>query len=509
MSGRRRRWWYRLSLRARLMIIGVVGVAVAITGAGIALDAILTAGIVKNLDAEAAAAADQVVTLVNTGDLPDPLPVAGALVIQVVDSQGRVLAGSAGADRLTPLIPADRLASSTGGAAITAPGSLAGVPGTLRVVVRVAGPASQPRWVLSAVSLTDVQRSTQALRSALLIADPVLLSVLGVIAWLVIGQALRPVEALRAAAERVSGTGTDEILPVPPADDEIHALATTLNDMLARLAVARERQRAFVADAAHELRSPLASLRTQLEIAARHGPTPDLVDDTLLDVDRLTRIVSDLLLLARSDTGELPSRPSAIDAGTVVAEGIEAVPARVPVARRLPDHPVPAVLDSDHLRRVVVNLVENAQRYATSRVRVHLEDGPETLVLDVDDDGPGIPVSDRDRVFERFTRLDPSRTAHGGGSGLGLPIVRHLLAAMGGTVAVADPPDGSGSRLRCTIPRRSTYGTASETDPGDDIAGGETSSGPAGGAAAVPDGPVDVPAGAALPPSRRRAQGRR
>jgi signal transduction histidine kinase len=440
------------------MTIGLVGVAVAITGAGIALDRILVSGILKNLDAEAAAAADQVVTLVNTGDLPDPLPVAGALVIQVVDSQGRVLAGSAGADRLTPVVPAGRLTTEAGGPAVTAEGSLAGVPGTLRVVVRTAGPASEPRWVLSAVSLTDVDRSSRALRTALLIADPVLLTVLAVIAWFVIGQALRPVEELRAAAERVSGTGTEETLPLPAAHDEIRSLAITLNDMLTRLTAAGNRQRAFVADAAHELRSPLASLRTQLDIAARHGPTPDLVDEALVDVDRLTRIVSDLVLLARSDTGELPSHPVEVDAREVISEAVDSVPARVPVVRRFPDGPVAECLDPDHLRRVVVNLVENAQRYAATSMWVTADDRSDLLVIDVDDDGPGIPDADRDRVFERFTRLDESRTAHTGGSGLGLPIARDLARALGGTLQLSDPPEGAGCRFRITIPRHPTDG---------------------------------------------------
>lgn len=453
LSGRRERWWWRLTLRARLMVIGVVGVAVAITGAGIALDRILTAGIVRNLDAEAAAGAAQVVTLVNSSDLPDPLPIAGALVIQVVDSQGRVLAGSAGADRLTPLVPADRLVAVADGPAVTVPGSLAGTSGTLRVAVRSAGPAADPRWVLSAVPSADVERSTQALRTGLLIADPVLLLVLGVIAWFVIGQALRPVEELRAAAARVSGTGGDETLPVPAADDEIRALAVTLNDMLGRLTAARDRQRAFVADAAHEFRSPLASLRTQLEIAGRHGPTPETIDDALIDIDRLTRIVTDLLVLVRSDTGELPSRRLAIDVGTVVSEAIDAVPSRVPVDRDLPNDPVLATLDPDHLHRVVVNLLENAQRHARSAVRVAVHAEPDTLVIDVDDDGPGIAVADRDRVFERFTRLDASRAADTGGSGLGLPIVRELLSSMGGHVEVRDGPDGAGCRFRCTLPR--------------------------------------------------------
>lgn len=446
-------WWYRLTLRARLMTIGLVGVAIAITGAGIALDRILVAGIVKNLDAEAAAAAAQVVTLVNSGDVPDPLPVAGALVIQVVDSQGRVLAGSAGADRLTPIVPAGRLTIDADGPAVNADGNLAGVPGTLRVVVRTAGPAAETRWVLSAVSLTDVERSSRALRSALLIADPVLLTVLAVIAWFVIGQALRPVEELRAAAERVSGTGVAETLPVPAADDEIRSLAMTLNDMLARLGAAGIRQRTFVADAAHELRSPLASLRTQLDIAARHGPTPDLVDDALIDVDRLTRIVSDLVLLARSDTGSLPSRPVDVDVGDVIATAIDMVPDRMPVSTRLPAGRLTAHLDPDHLRRIVINLVENAQRHAATTVWVGLEDRAGLLLIDVDDDGPGIPEADRDRVFQRFTRLDESRTTDAGGSGLGLPIARDLARALGGTLDLRSRPDGVGCRFRVAIPR--------------------------------------------------------
>jgi signal transduction histidine kinase len=452
-TDRRQWWWYRLTLRARLMAIGVVGVAIALTGAGIALDRILVAGILRNLDAEAAAAAAQVVTLVNTGDLPDPLPVAGALVIQVVDSQGRVLAGSAGADRLTPVVPADRLTIDANGPAVNADGNLAGIPGSLRVVVRTAGPAGEPRWVLSAVSLTDVDRSSRALRTALLIADPVLLTVLAVIAWFVIGQALRPVEELRAAAERVSGTGAGEALPVPPANDEIRSLAITLNDMLARLTAAGNRQRSFVADAAHELRSPLASLRTQLDIAARHGPTPDLVDDALIDVERLTRIVSDLVLLARSDTGEIPSHAVDVDVREVVTTAIDTVPARVPVAHRLPPGPLAAHLDPDHLRRVVVNLVQNAQRHAATTVQVTIDDTPDLLVIDVDDDGPGIAEADRDRVFQRFTRLDESRTADTGGSGLGLPIARDLARALGGTLDLCDPPDAVGCRFRVTIPR--------------------------------------------------------
>ena len=224
--------------------------------------------------------------------------------------------------------------------------------------------------------------------------------------------------------------------------------------MLARLTAAGNRQRSFVADAAHELRSPLASLRTQLDIAARHGATPDLVDDALIDVERLTRIVSDLVLLARSDTDELPSQAVDVDVRAVVTAAIDTVPARVPVAHRLPAGPLVAHLDPDHLRRVVVNLVENAQRHAATTVQVTVEDRPDLLVIDVDDDGPGIAEADRDRVFQRFTRLDESRTTDTGGSGLGLPIARDLARALGGTLDLYDPPDGAGCRFRVIIPRQ-------------------------------------------------------
>lgn len=455
----RPRWWHRLTLRARLLLVGVLGVAVAIGGAGVALDRILAASVMRNLDAEAAAAAAQVVTLVNAREAPNLLPVAGALVIQVVDRQARVLAGSASADRLTPLVPARSLAAAATKPAVTVAGSLAGVPGSLRVAVREAGPASDPQWVLAAVSVSDIPRSTQALRGALLIADPILLVVLAVIAWFVIGQALRPVEALRAAAERVSGTGAAGALPVPVADDEIRALAITLNDMLVRLAAARDRQQAFAADAAHELRSPLASLKAQLEMAERFGATGDGLRDALIDVDRLTRIVDDLLLLVRSDTGRLPSHPVPTDVVAVVRDATDSrnaagAPAGdVRAVLDAPADPVFAVVDPDHLRRVVVNLVANAQRHALRSVRVTVRAVATGVVIDVDDDGPGIDPADRERVFGRFTRLDASRAGDTGGTGLGLPIARQLMTAMGGTVAVLDGPDGSGCRLRCTLPR--------------------------------------------------------
>jgi signal transduction histidine kinase len=229
-------------------------------------------------------------------------------VIQVVDSQGRVVSGSATADRLIPLLRPAELTRALAGGTVIVPGARAGTIGPLRVRAISAGPAGDPVSVIVAVPVADVVTSQIVLRTSLMIAIPLLVAVLAVIAWYVIGRTLRPVEQLRLGAERIGAgvglpggrAGEQDRLPVPAARDEIQALALTLNDMLDRLAAGRARQRTFVADAAHELRSPLASMRTQLEVARHLGEGGELPDDLLAEVDRLSVLVEDLLLLAGS-----------------------------------------------------------------------------------------------------------------------------------------------------------------------------------------------------------------
>jgi signal transduction histidine kinase len=265
-----------------------------------------------------------------------------------------------------------------------------------------------------------------------------------VIAWRVIGWTLRPVEQLRAGAEqisrtrRINGPTDHERLPVPAAADEIHALAVTLNEMLDRLAEARERQRSFVADAAHELRSPLASIRAQLEVAERLGEGGTLPADLMMDLERLSGLVEDLLLLARADADTRPpARLTPVDARDLVTEMTATYPdARVPVILSA-NGSMMIMGDPEELRRAVGNLVDNAVRHARTRVEVAAEVDHDQAVISVSDDGPGIPLADRERVFERFTRLDDSRGRSSGGAGLGLAIVRELVTRAGGTVALS------------------------------------------------------------------------
>jgi signal transduction histidine kinase len=432
------------------MIVGLLGVAIALLTGGLAFYGALTLSLNRTVDNEALASAQDVAALVNTDRLPDPVPVSGSQVIQVVDANQRVIAGSATADRLTPLLTPEELERALSGEPVEVSGVRLGRDEPLRVRAVSAGSAAQPVAVIAAVPFGDVLAIRTAFRNAVLISSPLLLAVLGAIAYRVIGWTLRPVEQLRAGAEQISAPRAlgdeaprEERLPVPPAADEIHALAVTLNGMLDRLAAARERQRSFVADAAHELRTPLASMRAQVEVAERLGEGGTLPADLLSDLERLSRLIEDLLLLARADADTRP--PARLDpvAGRALLAEVAAAYAGARVPVRVAPGPEASVLaDEGELRRAVDNLVANAVRHADSAVELELAVVDEEVVVTVRDDGPGIAAADRERVFERFTRLDDARARDFGGTGLGLPIVRELVRRAGGSVTLTDgvPP---------------------------------------------------------------------
>ncbi|GAA2486338.1 ATP-binding protein [Terrabacter carboxydivorans] len=435
----------RLSIRARLMLVGLAGVAGALVIGGVLLYAVLTASLGRSLEGTARASAQQVALLVDSGRMPDPVPVSGSQVVQVIDAAGRVVTGSVTADRLTALVTPDELRRALAGLQVVVPGSRSGLSGRLQVVAVPAGPA-HAYSVVAAAPTADVEQSTRTLRTLLLWIFPLLLAVLALIAWRVIGAALAPVEALRRGAARIDESSSEsERLPVPPTSDEVSALATTLNAMLDRITVARRKQRAFVADAAHELRSPLASMRTQLEVAQRLGEGGDLPADLLGDVDRLTTLVDDLLLLARADDAATNRQSSAVD----VAELLSEVVGRYRGAR-VPVRVAPGVVGRDmqtwarrgELVRALTNLVDNAVRHARTGVVLDAAAVGHQVEVTVSDDGHGIGTQDRERVFDRFTRLDEARDRDSGGSGLGLPITRALLRRNGGDVRLEDAAPG-------------------------------------------------------------------
>ncbi|WP_425322729.1 sensor histidine kinase [Actinoplanes ianthinogenes] len=436
------------------MLTSAAALALGLAAGGVLLVAVLTFAQGRALHTEALETAEGVARLVNQDQLTDPIPVTPGVQVQVIDEQGRVRAVSATADRLVPILYEDELRDLPDKEGRVIPGERIGFEGPARVVKVTAGKATHPLRILVARSTSQQTQSVHLLRVTLLIAFPLLVALLAAGLWRALGAALRPVDALRAGAEEITGGTRAGRLPVPNSRDEVGRLAITLNDMLHRLDTARARQRAFVADAAHELRSPLTNMRTELEVAQRlpdDTDWPALTDDLLADVQRLSRLVDDLLLLARSDDGAgraVAGRPEEIDLGQLAGE----VAARYPeVVHEDAAGPLPLVAEPDALARVVANLLDNACRHRRSTVTVRTAADRDDLLIVVTDDGPGIPAADRERVFDRFTRLDDARARDAGGSGLGLAIVRELVRRHGGSVTLGDAEPGL--RVEVRLPR--------------------------------------------------------
>jgi signal transduction histidine kinase len=304
-----------------------------------------------------------------------------------------------------------------------------------------------------AASLDDVEESTAALVPLLLVGVPLLLLVVGGTTWAVVTRALSPVERIRREVETIGDERLDRRVPVPRARDEIHRLATTMNAMLTRLEGSRRRQQRFVSDASHELRSPLASLRQNAEVARAHPeamPAGELADVVFEESVRMQRLVDQMLLLTRTDEGVIGDRRREVDlddlARTEAARlrnGLVVDTSRVGAGRVLGDELA--------LGQVVRNLLDNAARHAQGRVEVSVQRNGSRVVLTVDDDGAGIPEDQRERVFERFVRLDEARARDDGGSGLGLAIVREIGRAHGGEATVSASALG-GARFTVNLP---------------------------------------------------------
>lgn len=435
-----RRW----SLRARLTAVTAGLLCVALAAGAVLLSTVLSRSRVAALDEVVRARALTVAGLVTSDQVPAALPVTEpGEVVQVLDAGGRVVASSTTASRTLPVLPADALADLRGRAAdapdgepllVTTHGSAYDGAARAAVLEPAGGDGA---LVVATMPLDEVEGVVRAVRLSLLGVVPVLTALVAAAVWLALGRALRPVEALRSAAAQVARSGGPGSLPDPGTDDEIGALARTLNEMLDRLEVAAARQRSFVADAAHELRTPLAALGATLDVARAHPGAyerDELVADLGAEVRRMQALVDDLLLLAR--VGSRPLAAGPVDLGAVARDAVAlagAAAGRGDVAVEVSGNGR-ARGDEVAVGRVLRNLAENALGHARGRVRVEVADGR----VSVADDGPGIPPADRERVFERFVRLDDARDRPGGGSGLGLAIAREVAREQGGDVVLGD-----------------------------------------------------------------------
>ena len=312
-----------------------------------------------------------------------------------------------------------------------------------------------------AADTSGVALSVNRLRSSMWLATPLALVATAAVAWLLTGRALRPVERITQRVRRINAGTLGERVPQPHSGDEIDRLAATMNAMLDRLEGSDTRLRQFVSDASHELRTPVAVLRSEAEVALRSSdsvPAADLAAGVLIEAERMQRIVDDLLILARHDEDRSRASTEAIDLDDVVFEEAtrrRAVPVDVSAvtAGRV-------ATPREGASRIVAHLLDNAARHAHERVAVSLTTRPSPdpasttgyeAVLSIDDDGPGIDEADRDRIFERFARLSEARDRDAGGTGLGLAVVRVLVTESGGHITVEDSPSG-GARFTVVLP---------------------------------------------------------
>ncbi|MFI8948477.1 ATP-binding protein [Streptomyces sp. NPDC053750] len=451
------------SVRARATLAATLVVAVALVAAGAAVLLSLRSNLLGEAGTQAERSAREVATELAVGTPYGELSLdVDDRPVQVVDEDGGLVAASEDLERISgtgtdavkpqPAAPRDgeddddddsgeSLEPGEIGERITAGDGSATIDGDTEDYRFAAVPVkTEDRGRLTVWAGAPLSAEHGAVNTALtvmLIGFPVLLAVVAWVTWLVTRRALRPVEGIRR--EMAAITASEDLarrVPVPGTHDEVARLASTTNQTLAALEASVERQRRFVADASHELRSPIASLRTQLEVAAAHPELLDL-DGAVEDTVRLQHLAADLLLLARLDAGERPA-DARVDLAALAREEAGGR-AGVTVGG---EEEVTVAGSRGQLGRVLANLLDNAQRHARSAVEVSVRRDGDMAVVAVADDGEGVPAADRERIFERFVRLDAARSRDDGGAGLGLAIARDVAVRHGGTLTVHDAPAG-------------------------------------------------------------------
>ncbi|MGC0364361.1 signal transduction histidine kinase [Rhodococcus sp. 27YEA15] len=442
------------TVRVRSAVASTMVVAVCLILAGGALSAVLFTSLESSARAAADARAEQIAERLDTqaaSDVDDSLLATDGQIgiVQIVDSSAVVVARSQG---------------DVGGPLSTA----ALEPATTRELGRVDMGARGDYWVsgrgvtspfgsfsvLVGADREPVEEVVTTVAILLVAVGPVVIALVAFATYRLVGAALSPVERMRLRVASISSRDLDERIPVPDARDEVARLAITLNEMLERLQAGQRAQQRFVSDASHELRSPLSTITAALELAASR---PDLLDDALIgesllpEAHRMRQLIDDLLLLARSDETARSRSSVDVDLDDLLYEECKRVAGMTDLEVGSALVPVRMAGDPDALARMVRNVVDNSVRHARGRIDLSCfeENGFATII--VDDDGPGIPEAQRVNVFDRFVRLDHSRTRDEGGAGLGLAIVAGIVAAHGGAIVVTESPY-RGARFDIRLP---------------------------------------------------------
>lgn len=440
-------------IRLRITTVAAASTAAVLGVTAVGLVTAQQRALTANLDDQLLLAASDLAGTRAAGELPALLPsqVDDDGITQVVSLDGEVLAVTASADGLAPLAPPG------GDHALRTVALLPGEPD-----YRLLSQRSGDVVIHTGAPVDDVAESVAALRLGLALTLPAAVVILAGLVWWLVGRTLRPVEAIRSEVAEISARNLGRRVSEPAADDEIRRLARTMNDMLDRVQAALDRQQRFVADASHELRSPLTRIRTELEVDALHPATADLASThrSVLDETRqLQMLVDDLLFLARHDaTAPIVVAPQPVQLDDIVldeARRLRGATGTRPVMIDTTTVSAAQVLGSSGaLVRAIRNVLDNAGRYAATTVTVSLAETDNRARLTISDDGPGIDPAHHDQVFQRFTRLDPARARTSdaaAGTGLGLAIAHDIIAAHDGTITL-DPGYSAGARFVIDLP---------------------------------------------------------
>lgn len=432
-------------------MVATVAVAIVLTIGGFVLLSVQERQVLDNLDDTLSQRADDLESVAQDLDLSTtPLTLTNLagddVVVQIVDDAGNVVAGSANAVGVGSIGPFEETLRTVEALPVE--------DDEYRILSRPIGLDGRSAVLHVATNTDDLRETIARLRSALFVVVPIAALVISVLVWLLVGRTLRPVERIRSEVASIRGGDSAHRISPPATGDEIERLALTMNELLERQAVATRRQRDFVADASHELRSPLARMRTELDVGRSDGLDGDEVVASLgHEVDHLTALVDDLLHLARTDSSGAPEVRRPVDLDDIVLDEAQRLAASGEVAIDLSAMSAAHLQgDPNQLRRVVRNLLDNAIRHASAVVTVTLSESSAGIRFTVADDGPGIDVADRERVFERFVRLDAARSRHDGGTGLGLAIVRDIVERHGGTITLDEAGTDTGARFVVVLP---------------------------------------------------------
>lgn len=443
----------RGTIRFRIAALAAVAVAAVLIVAAVGLVSVQRDQLTATIDSTLVQRANDLAALIASDDeLPSALPGVGRETLaQLVLRDGHVVASTPNLDGDPPL-PIDLPPTPAKATRIVT--GLVVDNDVFRVLSRRVETGSGPSVLHVGASLDGVTESARILTASLAMTIPIVVAILAWLVWWLVGRTLAPVERIRSEVAEIGSAALHRRVPEPSGGDEIGRLARTMNEMLDRLETSAERQQRFVADASHELRSPLTRMRAELEVESSGVGDAHFLEthmSVLEEVIGLQQLVDDLLHLARTDAGEGAGRVVPVDLDDLVLREVQRLEAQGRVEVDMSQVSAAHVIgDPQQLARAIRNLLDNAERHAYGSVILSLAETAGEATFTVSDDGPGIPLDEHDRIFERFGRLDLARSRGSGGTGLGLAITREIIARHGGTVNV--DPNPSGARFVVRLP---------------------------------------------------------